>query len=731
MNANKVLAGSLTAILATMGGGFTQPSQAEFIEINGKQLDIAKPGEYVPGEFVIRFENGVSTSAATAMAGQLNATVKKSIPQFGLILLKVPSDQSVPAAMEQARKMPGVKAAFRNSVMSIPRPPESPLPNGPDGNAKKLVDEAIRQESPNELGNLGIQAAPNNQWHLHAINWYNAGAQPASTPMVAVIDTGVDYDHPDLAANVVKGWDFVDEDADPMDEAGHGTHCAGIVAATGAVNVNGVSTTSKVLAVRVLDRYGSGSWFNVAAGIVYAASQQGVKVLSLSLGGYAYESDPEYQALMDVIDTVYSGGKLPVIAAGNEDNLVMYEYPGARVIPGWYPNSFTVAATNTSDSKSAYSNYNVGTLGGTNWNFNFVDIAAPGNQILSTLPLYQWGELSGTSMATPMVAGAAARYWGTAGNEGKTPGEVATQLKNTGYSLTAVYGFPIATKRLDLAKAMGSKVTGFTGQVFNAQNTAPLQGVKVSAKAGGVVKASATTDDSGSFTLGGLTGGTTYSLVYAKTGYSALAGSMKATGGTLLRMTKPVFMNQNRPADQFSVVVDWRSWEPGYYEGRYTLLNYLQGWYPWIPFEWTQTAGTFMSPYIRSEGASNALIQLNDPGALSTAPYMRLVNDPYGREQPVSTFVVQPQANNTYYIFTELDNFNSYVAPTYYYEWGSYKTKSGYSIPNIKARIYKGGSLKLNIAVQSATGSGAYWHIATIKPDGTVTPVNKLLAAAP
>jgi len=191
-------------------------------------------------------------------------------------------------------------------------------------------------------------------------------------------------------------------------------------------------------------------------------------------------------------------------------------------------------------------------------------------------------------------------------------------------------------------------------------------------------------------------------------------------------------MNQNRTADQFSVVVDWRSWEPGYYEGRYSLLK---DWYPddfgWVPFDWAQMAGTFMAPYIRSEGASNALIQRKDPGALSSPPYMKLVNDTYNREQPNSTFVVQPQANNTYYIFTELDNFNSYVEPTYYYEWGSYKTKSGYSIPNIKARIYKGGSLKLNIAAQSATGTGAYWHIATIKPDGTVSPVNKLLTTAP
>lgn len=733
MNASKVLAGSLTAILAAMGGGYSEPSSAEFVDINGEQYNIAELNENVPGEFVVRLEEGAPASMATHLASQLQATVKKSIPQFGLILLQAPSDQAVPMAMEQARKLPGVKAVFRNLVMSIPRPPKSPLQ--PDSQNKRMIDEAIRQESPKELGSLGIQAAPNNQWHLHAINWYNAGTQPASTPMVAVIDTGVDYDHPDLAGNVVKGWDFVDDDADPMDEQGHGTHCAGLVAATGAVNVKGVSTTTKVLAVRVLDRYGSGSWFNIAAGIVYAASQPSVKVLSLSLGGYAYESDPEYQTLKEVIDNVYSGGKLPVIAAANDDNLVMYQYPGARVIPGWYPNSFTVAATNTSDSRTSFSNYNVGTLGGTAWNFNFVDIAAPGSQILSTLPLSQYGELSGTSMATPMVAGAAARYWGATGNEGKTPGEVANQLKNTGYSLTAVYGFPTAAKRLDLAKAMGSKDTGFSGQVFNAQNTGPLQGVRVSAKAGGVVKASATTDNSGSFTLSGLTGGTTYSLVYTKTGYSAPTGSMKATGGTLLRMTQPVFMNQNRSADQFSVVVDWRSWEPGYYEGRLSLMKYwycdYNGEYCWVPFDWTQTAGTFMSPYVRNEGAINALIQLNDPGALSAAPYMRLVNDPYYREQPVTTFVVQPQPNNTYYVFTELDNFNSYVAPNYYYEWGSYKTKSGYSIPNIKARIYKGGSLKLNIAAQSATGTGAYWHIATIKPDGTVSPVNKLLTTAP
>lgn len=138
MNANKVLAGSLTAILSVTGGGYSVPSAAEFIEINGKQYNIARPNEYVPGEFVIRLEKGVPTSMANQMASQLQATVKKSIPQFGLILLQASSDQAVPMAMEQAKKLPGVKAVFRNPVMSIPRPPEATLPTGPDSQQKKV-----------------------------------------------------------------------------------------------------------------------------------------------------------------------------------------------------------------------------------------------------------------------------------------------------------------------------------------------------------------------------------------------------------------------------------------------------------------------------------------------------------------------------------------------------------------------------------------------------------------
>lgn len=236
----------------------------------------------------------------------------------------------------------------------------------------------------------------------------------ASSTVVAIVDTGVYYNHPDLVSNMAVntgevpangidddsngyiddylGYDFYSQDGDPVDENGHGTHCAGIVAARGdnGIGVAGVAWGASVLPVRVLGPGGGGTDGDVAAGVLYAA-QRGASVVSLSLGG----SSPS-TVIDSAIDYARSVGTLVVVAAGNEseNNDVIPSYPANSEID----NVISVAATDANDALASFSNYGPST----------VDLAAPGRQILSTYLADSYATMSGTSMATPYVAGVAA-----------------------------------------------------------------------------------------------------------------------------------------------------------------------------------------------------------------------------------------------------------------------------------------------------------------------------------
>src|SRR3954447_2875712 len=214
---------------------------------------------------------------------------------------------------------------------------------------------------------------------------------------VGVVDSGVDLAHPDLKANLLSsGHDYVDGDNTPSDQNGHGTHVAGIIGAVGnnGIGVAGVAWKASILPVRVLNASGSGSVSTVLHGYNYAAGR-GAKIVNVSLGGDA-PSQTEYDALRNASDTLF------VVAAGNDAVNVdtTDSYPCAYNLP----NVLCVAATDANDALAYFSDYGAAA----------VDLAAPGVDILSTYPTalsadptfpYKW--LSGTSMATPEVAGAA------------------------------------------------------------------------------------------------------------------------------------------------------------------------------------------------------------------------------------------------------------------------------------------------------------------------------------
>ena len=202
---------------------------------------------------------------------------------------------------------------------------------------------------------------------------------------VAVIDTGVDYNHPDLKGRTTKGFDYVNGDGDAMDDNEHGTHCAGSAAA--GINdggVVGVAPNVTIVPVKVLDAEGSGSYASVANGIIYAADEN-VNVISLSLGGPS--SSP---TLESALRYARDKGILVVAAMGNEGDEVP-QYPAA--IPG----VMAVGATNSKDEIAYFSSRG-----------SHISVAAPGDLIMSCIPGGKYERFSGTSMACPHVAGLAA-----------------------------------------------------------------------------------------------------------------------------------------------------------------------------------------------------------------------------------------------------------------------------------------------------------------------------------
>lgn len=220
---------------------------------------------------------------------------------------------------------------------------------------------------------------------IHADQAWDKASGHASV-IIAVVDTGVDGSHPDLSAKLLAGQDFVQPGQPPEDQNGHGTHVAGIAAAaTGnGIGIAGIAPDAAVLPVRVLDRNGSGAIATIAAGIRYAADQ-GAKVINLSLGGAGRSA-----VLRDAIRYAASKGAVIVAAAGNDGS-------PDKLYPAAYDEVISVGSVGAEDVHSAFSNYGT-----------WVDVAAPGEKIVSTYMYGRYTYLSGTSMAAPHVSGVAA-----------------------------------------------------------------------------------------------------------------------------------------------------------------------------------------------------------------------------------------------------------------------------------------------------------------------------------
>ena len=339
---------------------------------------------YVPDEVLVKFRPTVQAQDANSLHASAGARLLKAIPRIDVHAVKLGVGTSVQSALATYRSSPLVQYAEQSAY-------------------------AYALATPND------QFYPL-QWHYPKINLPAAWDVTTGAPViVAVVDTGIRFDHQDLQGVTVQGYDFIDNDSDPTDpgcstapdEVSHGTHVSGTVAAltnnsTGVAGVNwGGASGVKVMPVRVLDGCGSGTAAAIASGIISAADN-GAKVINLSL---RFLASP--QAIQDAVNYAYNRDVTLVAAAGNDNGPVGY--------PAAYPNVIAVAAIACDNTKASYSNFGPE-----------ISVAAPGGDtpdcdgdgspdwVLSTWwsPNLSsgnyYGYEQGTSMAAPHVSGVAA-----------------------------------------------------------------------------------------------------------------------------------------------------------------------------------------------------------------------------------------------------------------------------------------------------------------------------------
>jgi subtilisin family serine protease len=291
-----------------------------------------------------------------------------SLPQLHVQVLRVRRTKAA-AIVARLSRLAGVEFAERNRVVM------------------RVVSTNLVQSTPtdplwSQQWGPALAAAPT-AW---------AVSRGASTVVVAVLDTGVDPSQPDLQGAVVPGYDFVNKDADPMDDQGHGTSVAGVIAARADNGLGGAGLCPRcsIMPVKVAAADGTASELNVASGIIWAADH-GARVVNLSLGGTFGAT------VRDAVDYAAAKGVVVVAAAGNNGNSNLF-YPAAD------DGVLSVAASQSDDRLYSWSNYG-----------SWVAVAAPGCDLAT-----QWGgsfgDFCGTSASTPFVAGLAGLAWSYAPN---------------------------------------------------------------------------------------------------------------------------------------------------------------------------------------------------------------------------------------------------------------------------------------------------------------------------
>ncbi len=445
----------------------------------------APPGDPAPfsdfssEQILVKFKPGASLPEVAQTHRRFGGKVKETIPGIGVQVITVPKGQ----AKEKA------KAYSSNRKVAYAEP--------------DFVTEAV--DSPDDPYFAY-------QWGLTTIGAPQAWDVTTGSPgiNIAILDTGVDLDHPDLASKIVSNINF--STSPTVDDVyGHGTHVAGIAAAitNNGIGVAGLGYSCTIMNVKIGGDTGTGTYSWLISGIIWAADN-GAEVINLSVGGSSYSS-----ALQDAVNYAWSKGVVVVAAAGNYGSTTPF-------YPAYYANCIAVASTDWHEAKSSFSNYG-----------DWVDVAAPGDGIWATLKNGSYGYKSGTSMASPHVAGLAGLVCtvvsDTNGN-GRVNDEVRARIEATCDDI-GVTG--IGAGRINAYEAVsGGEATppppptgGVTGTVTDAEDGSAMGGATVTDGA-----RTTTTDAAGEYTIADVPPGT-YGVTASKSGYQSSSVTVTVVSG--------------------------------------------------------------------------------------------------------------------------------------------------------------------------------------------------------
>lgn len=357
---------------------------------------------FVPGRLLVRFQTGTSAAEQATVVRGVGATDAGSIRDLGVHVVEVPTgaEQRVADALLRTGK---VAYAERDSVVRVTAVPNDPMWAQQWGPAKISAPTA----------------------------WDNTTGS-AST-VVAVLDSGVTFTHPDMQGRFVPGYDFINNDSDPTDDYGHGTETAGIVGASAnnATGIAGMCWSCSIMPMKVVNSAGSSTWSAIASAITWA-TDHGAKVISMSLAGPSGSTTAQ-----NAINYAVAHDVAVVASAGNSgDTTTMY--------PGSYPGVLSVAGTQSNDALYSWSTYG-----------SWVDVAAPGCDYTTTRS-GGYGSFCGTSAATPVVAGLIGLARSLA------PSASVTQVIDAVESSAVNIGSVVAYGRVDAAgtlNALGGNAT--------------------------------------------------------------------------------------------------------------------------------------------------------------------------------------------------------------------------------------------------------------------------------
>ena len=401
-------------------------------------------------EVLVKFKTGVSSEAIEALTSRFNDRVEDRIENAeGWEAIDDLDNADAASIVAQYSGLPEVEYAEPNFEINLEETAEGPLvpvlPHDPQFN-----DQWALANSGQRGGKQGADISATLAW---------ATTTGTDKLVVAVLDTGVDYTHEDLMENMwvrpatmapyhdnelgtiddLNGFNAIDSASDPMDDNGHGTHCAGIIGAEGENNIGiaGVNWKVQIMPLKFMNSGGFGTTKDAIEAINYVINRKkagvNVRIISASWG-----STQKSRALGDVIRKAYENDILFVAAAGNSsvDNDRTPHYPSS------YPNVMSVAALDRHDQLASFSN----------WGVKSVMVAAPGVDILSTWLGNEYEEKSGTSMATPVVSGVAALI--LANNPPMSVDDLHKRLMDSTDPIIALKGKTVTGGRINAARAL-------------------------------------------------------------------------------------------------------------------------------------------------------------------------------------------------------------------------------------------------------------------------------------